>query len=137
MYRYLLMNSKRIERSLRTVLGRTGYSNRDIGSILFFAHNLLIGGLIIYAILGPINRFYWVSVVVLCALLPLHFYFNGCILIRLERYFWNDYNWKGLWTYLFGALAQMGIDITPAFENNTYIVLASSIMLVIFIRLVL
>ena len=129
------MDSKKIEKSLRRWLERFGLSPMNMGTCIYFFHNILIGSLIIYAIIGPINWFYGLAVAVIIALLPLHFFFNGCILIRLERYFWNDLKWKGLWTYLFAGCEKLGIEVTSGFENNTYIVLASSILLVVFIRL--
>lgn len=136
MYKKLvIMDSRKVEKSLRRWLETFRISPVNMGACIYFFHNILIGSLIIYAIIGPINWFYGFAVTVISALLPLHFFFRGCILIRLERYFWNDHKWKGLWTYLFAGCEKLGIEVTSGFENNTYIVLASSILLVVFIRL--
>ena len=69
----------------------------------------------------------WI-IVILC-----HFYFNGCILIRIERYLWDTKTWYGQWTPLYNLLKKYDIELTKNLLNNLFI--CGGIILTIFIIL--
>ena len=103
--------------------------------IVIFFHSLLILPSSAYILFGKINALYYAIIVELIIIFLLHFYFNGCILIRIERELFNDKDWFGQWTVPFIILKKMGMELTPRFMTNLFICSAILISLFIFLRL--
>lgn len=65
----------------------------------------------------------------------LHFYFNGCIMIRIERELIEDKKWCGAWTPLFSLLENyFKLRITNKMANNIFICTGILIIVGIFLK---
>lgn len=107
------------------------------GNIMYCAHNWLIGFMLIFLTYGWIGPLYFVFMILYFSLFLLHFYFNGCICIRVERRFYGISDWKGMWCMLFDSLEKMGLTMTNALENNVYIAVSVCMTSIIVMRLIL
>ena len=107
------------------------------GNIMYYAHNLLIGFMLIFLTYGWIGPIYFIMIALYLSLFLLHFYFNGCICIRVERRFYGIPDWKGMWCVLFEVLENIGLTMTNALENNVYIAVSVCMSAIIVMRLIL
>ena len=111
-------------------------NNRYInGYILVLFHWLLTGIPLVYLFIGEINILFYISCFIWIIVFILHFYFHGCIFSRIERDLWQEKKWWGPWIFLFTPLENIGIDMTTALANNIFICWGSSIVLLVFLRL--
>ena len=106
-----------------------------IGTFIYFLHNFLVGLILILATIGPFGRLFDISVLIIVIIAFLHFYFNGCICIRLERHFLNDKDWCGLWGPFFDLLESIGFDTNRQFRSATFIIVGAVVILRLAIRL--
>ena len=51
----------------------------------------------------------------------LHFYFNGCILTKIERHLWKANDWYGPWMLPFKMLEQVNINLTSELMRGIFI----------------
>jgi hypothetical protein len=118
------------EKQLNKITNNNKYWN---GAIVFSIHAFLfICTLIIFF---SKNIIFFNIAVGLCLLVVLgHFYFGGCIFIRLERHFFNTKNWWGPWMLGFIPLQCIGIEITSKLANQTFIAWGFLSMIYIFLR---
>lgn len=110
----------------------TNYNQSFNGMIVFGIHAFLfISTLIIFFS----KKFILFNIAVfLCIMIVIgHFYFGGCIFIRLERHFFNTKNWWGPWMLGFIPLQCIGIKITPELANYTF--MAWGLLSIIYILL--
>ena len=70
------------------------------GLVLFIFHWLFLGIPLVIILVGKINFYFGISIIIWVIVYILHFYFNGCILTKLERKLFNDKKWYGPWTFL-------------------------------------
>jgi hypothetical protein len=102
---------------LRATNGR-----RDIaGLVVFLLHTLLVGT-VYYLLLWSNNKTgfligfaLWISFVLQ------HLYFDGCWVVRTERFIWKAKDWYGPWTYLFNVLHEIGMPSTKSYHNIFFI----------------
>lgn len=70
--------------------------NNIIGHTLFIFHVLFIISYIIYIFFAKVSQIYINNVfIILFGLVLSSIIFDGCFLTHLERYYWDDYTWKG------------------------------------------
>ena len=99
--RKLLKFSKFFERFL------VGYDEKKKGDIFLSIHILGITLLLILYYIVPINKYTILSIIGLGAwqnITNKYFGQNGCILTRLERFYYKDNNWFGPVTFIILAL---------------------------------
>jgi hypothetical protein len=89
--------------------------------ILVFLHYTFILITFIYFILSDINYKFYISILIILCIFILHFYFRGCILIRVERKLLNNKEWYGIWNFIIFPLKFIGFDITSGLINNIFI----------------
>lgn len=90
------------------------------GNILLIIHWAIVSFSVLYILLGQINIYFYLSVLVWFIIMILHFYFHGCICIKIERKLWNMKEWKGPWGYLIKLLELMDVEITNKLLNNIF-----------------
>lgn len=128
-------HTKYLTTSLSNFLDYFTTNSETKAYIVIFIHSLLILPASGYILFGKINKIYYAFIVELLIIFLLHFYFNGCILIRIEREFFNDKDWFGQWTIPFLILKKMGMELTPRFINNLFICYAILLSLFVSLRL--
>ena len=65
----------------------------------------------------------------------MHFYFNGCIMVRIERQLLDNKNWYGGWTPLFSVLENyFKLKITNKMANNIFICVGILIIVSVFLK---
>ena len=70
-----------------------------LGFIIFTFHWFILSLPLITILVGKINWKFWISCCIWILIYILHFYFNGCILTKIERRLFNDKEkWYGPWT---------------------------------------
>jgi hypothetical protein len=82
------------------------------GFILALCHWLITLGPLVYLCVGPVNLGFYIFTVFLYVIVALHFYFNGCILVRIERHLWQTSQWWGPWMFIFTPLEYLGLPMT-------------------------
>ena len=63
--------------------------------LIIVIHTIFIGCGILYLLLYRVDQIYFIFIVFWILLLFFHFYFNGCFLTRIERYYLKDDKWYG------------------------------------------
>ena len=73
-----------------------------LGYLLIVIHTTVIMIMILYCFVGTINNIYYIIVFLyLGTLLYLHYRFNGCILIRIERELLHSSTYSGIWEIIY------------------------------------
>lgn len=109
--------------------------NDAISGYIVFLFNRIVTDLpLIYILIGEINWLFYLFFVAWIAIFNLHLYFNGCILIRLERSLWNTRDWFGTLAWIFSPLVKTGVEMTPNLVNNIFICWGIVIFMVGFLR---
>ena len=111
--------------------------NKMKGYLIVLFHALIYFPTYAYLLVGSYNLLYYACLIVWVLIFILHFYFNGCILIRIERHFFEDKEWKGVWSPLFNSLNVIGIDYSKSHMNNIFICSCVFISLIVFLRFIL
>ena len=62
---------------------------------IIIAHTIFIGCGILYLLLCSVDQIYFIFIAFWILLLFFHFYFNGCFLTRIERYYLTNDKWYG------------------------------------------
>jgi hypothetical protein len=91
------------------------------GVIICVLHTVMGLPSLLYLIMGKVNLIYYLCFHIWATIFVLHFYFNGCIFTRAERYLWNDKEWWGPWMVLFYPLKKLNINITGNMANNIFL----------------
>jgi hypothetical protein len=111
----------------------TNDANKSAYILLYF-HILLVGLPLLYIFFGKVNVYYYLSVLFWFLIMFLHFYFHGCIFIKIERNLWDVKEWYGPWLYVWKCLDIMGIEITNKLANNIFICWGIFLILFIFLK---
>lgn len=130
-------HTKYLTKSISNFLDHFTKNNETKAYIVIFIHYLIVLPLFFYIIFGKVNAIFYFFLTELLIIFLLHFYFNGCILIRIEREFFNDDKWFGQWTLAFHLLKRFGIELTPRLINNIFISWGILLSLFIFLKLAL
>ena len=118
------------EKILNQITNNNQYLN---GVIIFAIHALLL--ILTLIMFFSKNKVLFNIAVIFCIFIILgHFYFGGCIFIRMERYFFNTKNWWGPWMVLFTPLQCFGVAITPKLANQIFISWGCLLMIYILVQ---
>ena len=111
--------------------------NKTKGYVIVLLHILMCFPTYLYLCFGSYNPMYYTCLIIWIFIFILHFYFNGCILIRMERHFFDDKEWKGIWSPLFNSLNNIGVEYSKSYMNNIFICSGVLLLLIIFLRFIL
>lgn len=134
-------HTKMIVESSSDYLNKITNSSNISASILVVLTLIIEILTILYILLGSVNKFFYISIAFWFIVIVLNFYFNGCIITKIQRHLWNNNKWYGPWAYLFNYLKSMNTntntntnnEITEKISKNIFN--CWSILLVLFILL--
>lgn len=102
--------------------------------ILILFHWFITGIAIAYIIFGSIDKWFIISILIWSLMVLMHFYFNGCIFVRVEKALMESGNsngnsnsastekWWGPWIFPFTLLEKyFNIKMTGRLANNIFI----------------
>tara|TARA_Y100000389_G_C17467688_1_gene527131 strand:+ start:3705 stop:4127 length:423 start_codon:yes stop_codon:yes gene_type:complete len=97
--------------------------NNDVicGYIIVYMHWVLTGIPLYFILFGKVNIKFYISCFLWLIIFVAHFYFNGCIITKIEKKIWNMSNWYGPWVLLFTPIEYFGLTITPQIANNIFL----------------
>lgn len=101
---------------------------------IIITHTIFIGCGILYLLLCKVDNIYFIFIAFWILLLFFHFYFNGCFLTRIERYYLKNDKWYGPPTLPFLLI---GYPISKNEANNVIYVSSFLITTTIMIKLFL
>ena len=109
-------------------------NKRDSAFLLSILHTFSAIWIALYLCFGDTQTlFYKFNVVIWLIVVGCHFYFNGCLLVRLERKLWNSKTWFGPWMIPLTFLKQCGYTIGN--PNIMFYIVGSITTIVALIRL--
>ncbi len=92
-----------------------------LGLLVFMIHWFFIAIPLITILVGTINWKFWISICIWISIYIFHFYFNGCILTKIERRLFNDREkWYGPWTPVTGLISLLKGNPTKELMNNVF-----------------
>jgi hypothetical protein len=101
-----------------------GLNDSHFAFLVIITHTIFIGSCILYLLLCSVDKIYFIFIIFWILLLFFHFYFNGCFLTRIERYYLNNDKWYGPPTIPFLLI---GYPITKD-EANLFIYICSIVI---------
>jgi len=78
-------HTKIIIQKISDLLYKITGNNSISAYILILFHWFITGIAIAYILFGPIDKWFVISVIIWTMMVLMHFYFNGCILVRVEK----------------------------------------------------
>ena len=84
------------------------------GIIVTILHFIIIVSILYLLIMDDNKYALFIVTIALIIVYLLHLYFNGCILLKLERHLFQNKNWFGIYT----ILPYLGISINPQRIKN-------------------
>jgi len=102
--------------------------------LIIVTHTIFIGCGILYLLLCKVDNIYFIFIAFWILLLFFHFYFNGCFLTRIERYYLKNDKWYGPPTLPFLLI---GYPISKNEANNVIYVSSFLITATIMVKLFL
>ena len=105
------------------------------GFVIFLIHWIACAIPSLIILLGQINIYFYLSCGVWLIIFAAHFYFNGCIITRIERELWKDKNWYGPWVVPFKILESTGIEVTKNLAENIFICWGILIVMFVFLKI--
>ena len=115
-------NMSNIVNSVEKYMYDNIYPNNVLnGFFVLIFHWTIVGMSAIHIILGNIDTLFYISVLIWIIIFGLHFYFNGCILTKIERHLWKANDWYGPWMLPFKMLERININLTPTIMNGIFI----------------
>jgi hypothetical protein len=111
-------------------------NKKTVGILLVLLHNVVGLFVLLYMVIfKDIDILFYVCLIFSIGISCMHFYFNGCILIRLERELLDDKKWCGVWTILFNFLEKFfNIKMNTKLANNIFICVMILLYCSIFIK---
>jgi len=103
--------------------------------ITVFIHLIIVTLPVFVIIFKQVDIYFYISVILWLCIMSFHFYFKGCIFIRIERYLMKDKTWKGIWNFIFYIFEMLNIEITKNLENSIFICWGILFTLFIFLKL--
>lgn len=106
------------------------------GIFLTLLHISIATSSLIYLIFfKDFDYLFYLSLGLWISIFFMHFYFNGCIVIRIERKLLDNKKWIGLWGPLFSILENyFKLKITNKTANNIFICFGILIIASIFLK---
>ena len=112
-------HTKMIVESSSEYLNKITNSSNISASILVVLTLIIEILTILYILLGSVNKFFYISIAFWFIVIVLNFYFNGCIITKIQRHLWNNNKWYGPWAYLFNYLKTMNTNTNANTNANT------------------
>ena len=112
-------HTKMIVESSSDYLNKITNSSNISASILVVLTLIIEILTILYILLGSVNKFFYISIAFWFIVIVLNFYFNGCIITKIQRHLWNNNKWCGPWAYLFNYLKTMNTNANTNTNTNT------------------
>ena len=112
-------HTKMIVESSSEYLNKITNSSNISASILVVLTLIIEILTILYILLGSVNKFFYISIAFWFIVIVLNFYFNGCIITKIQRHLWNNNKWYGPWAYLFNYLKTMNTNANTNANTNT------------------
>ena len=112
-------HTKMIVESSSDYLNKITNSSNISASILVVLTLIIEILTILYILLGSVNKFFYISIAFWFIVIVLNFYFNGCIITKIQRHLWNNNKWYGPWAYLFNYLKTMNTNANTNTNTNT------------------
>lgn len=113
-------------------------NNRKLaGIILATFHIIVICMSMLYLFFTTkIDYIFYICFIFWILIVSMHLYFNGCIIIRIERELMNDKHWCAGWTPLFSVAENFYFKrkISKEFANNFFICIGILISAIIFLK---
>ena len=106
------------------------------GNLLYYFHLFFVSFIFLIILFGPINIYFFISLIIWIFIMLLHLYFGGCIFIRIERELLDDKSWKGIWTYFFNILEYYDYKITDNISNSIFVCASILISFIFFIKMI-
>lgn len=113
--------------------------SKILGVIMVALHYIFVGSWFIYFMIGPITKTYYILLFIFWFLIFfLHYLFDGCILIRIERILLHSKTYGGAWEILYYFLINTNLDkhIINNRKKNIQICGIACIILIIFLRII-
>lgn len=111
-------HTKMIVESSSEYLNKITNSSNISASILVVLTLIIEILTILYILLGSVNKFFYISIAFWFIVIVLNFYFNGCIITKIQRHLWNNNKWYGPWAYLFNYLKTMNTNANANTNTN-------------------
>jgi hypothetical protein len=98
------------------------------GYFMIIFHWIIMIIPLLYLIIGKVNNLYYLLSILLYVVVFCHFYFRGCLLVRIERHLLKDKQWWGPWMFLFTPLEY--ISNSPMTSNLADRIIYSCIIII-------
>jgi hypothetical protein len=118
------MHMKHIIDNIDIIKNNIKINNTQFVYSIIVIHTIIVGICILYLLLCKIDKIYFIFILIWILIIILNFYFNGCVLTRIERYYLKDDKWYGPPTIPF---LMLGYPISKQ-EANNFIYLCSFII---------
>lgn len=110
------------------------FSNDDMtkGYILIVFHNIFMGVLALYLLIGRVASVYYISVLLLLLIFISNVVFRGCVLLKMERKYINSKGWYGG----YHILEYLGFPLNTQMVVFYYYVWVLFLFVVLFTRII-
>jgi len=89
------------------------------GYVMIIFHWIIMIIPLFYLLFGPVNKLYYFLSFFLYVVIFCHFYFKGCLLVRIERHLLNSNQWWGPWMFMFSPLEYItGAPMTSSLADK-------------------
>lgn len=88
-------NMNYIIEQLDTIKNKIKINDTLFAYSIITIHIILVGSGILYLLLCKVDNIYFIFILFWILIIFLHFYFNGCVLTRIERHYLKDDKWYG------------------------------------------
>lgn len=112
-------------------------NNALSGFIVYIVHVGICSIAAFYIFLGKVDKIFYICVALWLLIFALHFYFKGCILVKLERHLWKTKDWYGPWSVFFFPLKYFNVELSKNTTENIFICYGVIFMLFIMIKIYL
>ena len=89
------MHMKHIIDNIDIIKNNIKINNTQFVYSIIVIHTIIVGICILYLLLCKIDKIYFIFILIWILIIILNFYFNGCVLTRIERYYLKDDKWYG------------------------------------------
>ena len=128
------MHMKHIIDNIDIIKNNIKINNTQFVYSIIVIHTIIVGICILYLLLCKIDKIYFIFILIWILIIILNFYFNGCVLTRIERYYLKDDKWYGPPTIPF---LMLGYPISKQEANNFIYVCSFIITITIIVKLFL
>ena len=121
---------------IKYIKDQSSYNKSILGYIIFLIHNIFIFSLATYLFMGEINRFYYIGIFTWSLIMIMQFYNNGCILLNIERYLFENKNYGGIWEHVLPLFISKTDENKKQKKKNIIRTVGSLFYLIVFLRVI-